>query len=346
MMIELSNIPWTEVAYTILTVIIALIASKLVYAAIKKTMEKLASETKTRLDDILVRELELPVHLTIVLIAIWLSLTIYPGMQKYLVSFDLIIQASLILVIAYGIAKAVTGFAKWSTKVKRIRGYQYNYIIVAKKLINAVVYIIAIVIILAQFGIEITPIIASLGVGGLAVALAFQDTLENYFAGIYVSTDKSLEVGDYIEMEGGIAGTIEEIGWRTTRVRTWTNNLVIIPNKKLADAVITNYFKPDSGIVITLTASVSYKIKSDKAIKELRSIVEKIKKKTDMVINDFEPVIKIDSFGDSNINYVVLVKVKDRGSTFKFKELFNKALAEAYEKGKLAVDYNVVKLIK
>ncbi len=345
-MLELGDIPWMEVGYTILTVIIALLASKLFYAVIKRTMEKLASETKTRLDDILVKELETPVHLMIILLAIWISLTIYPGMQRYLSSFDLIIQALMILVIAFGIAKAVTALTKWSAKEKRVRGYQYNYLIVAKKLINAFIYIIAIVTILAEFGIEITPIIASLGVGGLAVALAFQDTLENYFAGIYVSTDKGLEVGDYVELEDGIEGTIEEIGWRTTRIRTWTNNLVIIPNKKFANTVITNYFKPNEEMIVPVKVNISYRVKSDKAIKELKRIIKEIERKADVLVPDYEPIIKIDSFGESNITYIVIVKVKNRSSMFKFKELFNKAVAEAYEKGKLSVDYNVVKLVK
>ncbi len=342
----LADIPWVEVGYTIITVGIALLVSKIFYAILKNAMEKFASKTKTTLDDILVKELETPVHLFVVLFAIWLSLTIYPGMQKYWQYFDLVIQALLIAVVAYGLTKTITATVKWYMQKKKGKSYKYNYLLVAKKLVNAFIYIIAFIIILAQFGIEITPLIASLGVGGLAVALAFQDTLANYFSGIYISTDKDMTIGDYIEIPGLVAGTIVEIGWRATKIKTWDGNLVIIPNKKMAESTILDYSKPKDPIMVPFEVGVSYKVKSDKALKVLSDIVKKIKKQYPDLLTDSEPTIRIERFDDSNIIYKVIVEVTNRNNKFKFMAIFNKALAEAYEKGLLKVDYPVIKLAK
>ncbi len=342
----LSKVPWIEVVYTLITIIIALMATKFLYTLIKRTLEKLAKETKTRLDDILVRELELPIHIYVLIFTFWAALTIYPGMQKYLASFNRINISLVILNTAYFITKLVKGLEEWYTTSKRFARYTHNYLIVARKLINATIYIIAIIIVLAEMGIEISPLVASLGIGGLAVALAFQDTLANYFSGIYVSTDKDLNIGDYIEIPNKAKGWIEEIGWRSSKIKTWDGNLILIPNKLLAESLIINYSKPKEPITIPLEVAVSYNTKSDKVIKTLESIIKSIKKNHPDLLTDKEPTIRIDRFDDSNIIYKVFVEVKDRDSKYKFMGVFNKAVAEAYEKGKLSVDYPVVKLMK
>ncbi|CAI8036744.1 Uncharacterized MscS family protein YhdY [Geodia barretti] len=90
-------------------------------------------------------------------------------------------------------------------------------------------------------GVNVTPLVAGLGLGGLAVALALQPTLSNLFAGTYVITEGVVSVGDYIEMEDGVTGYVVDVNWRSTRLRTWTNNLVIIPNSRFAETIITNY---------------------------------------------------------------------------------------------------------
>ncbi len=342
----LSNVPWVEVGYTLITLAIALLVSKLIYSGIKKAMEKIAKETKTRLDDILVRELELPIHFYVLIVTFWVALSIYPGMQKYTSSFNEFIVILLIANSAYFTTKLVKGLVDWYTTSKRIRKYTHNYLIVARKLINVTIYILALLIILAELGIEISPLIASLGIGGLAVALAFQDTLANYFSGIYISTDKDLNLGDYIEIPGSVSGTITEIGWRATKIKTWDGNLVMIPNKVLAESTILDYSKPKEPITVPFEVAVSYDTKSDKVIKSINDTIKSIKKRYPDIITETKPTIRIDRFDDSNIVYKVFVEVSNRENKYKFMGIFNKAIAEAYEKGKLKVDYPVIKLMK
>ena len=121
-----------------------------------------------------------------------------------------------------------------------------------------VIYGIGALLVLDVLDINISPLIAGLGLGGLAVALAIQPTLANLFAGTYVMTEGVIATGDYIELENGVAGYVVEVGWRSTRIRTWGNNLVVVPNARFAETIITNYQQPVAAVNVYLTCGVSY----------------------------------------------------------------------------------------
>lgn len=129
----------------------------------------------------------------------------------------------------------------------------------SQNLARLVVIIVGVLILLNSIGISVTPILTALGVGGLAVALALQDTLSNLFAGVYISVANQIRIGDYIKLQGGgEEGYVSDIGWRSTAVRTLGNNLVIVPNSKLAQTIVTNYHLPERRMGLTLNVLVSY----------------------------------------------------------------------------------------
>jgi small-conductance mechanosensitive channel len=128
------------------------------------------------------------------------------------------------------------------------------------------VLVIGIIVVLAEFGVEVTPIVASLGIGGLAIALALQDTLANMFSGFYILAEKSIRVGDFINVEGAGEGRVVDIGWRTTKIVTLFNNMLVIPNKKLAEVIVTNYDLPEHNLGLSTTVSVGF----ERTPKELR----------------------------------------------------------------------------
>ncbi len=119
------------------------------------------------------------------------------------------------------------------------------------------------------FDINLTPLLATLGVGGLAVALALQDTLSNLFAGFYVSISGLLRIGDYIKLNSGEEGYVSDINWRCTTMRGISNNLVVIPNSKLGQAIFTNYFLPERRLVLSFSVGVSYDADVDQVEKIL-----------------------------------------------------------------------------
>lgn len=113
-------------------------------------------------------------------------------------------------------------------------------------------------VLLGALGIEITPLLTALGVGGLAVALALQDTLSNVFAGMHLLADKPIRVGDYVKIADSVEGHVLDVGWRSTRIRMLQNNVVVVPNKKVAESIITNYDLPEPRMALILPVAVAY----------------------------------------------------------------------------------------
>src|SRR5437660_5306008 len=127
-----------------------------------------------------------------------------------------------------------------------------------QSVVRGLVFIVGLLVLLGALGIEITPILTALGVGGLAVALALQDTLSNLFAGVHLLADKPIRVGDYVKVADTVEGHVVDIGWRSTRVRMLQNVVVTIPNKRVAESTITNYDMPESRMVLPIRVSVDY----------------------------------------------------------------------------------------
>ena len=128
----------------------------------------------------------------------------------------------------------------------------------ARAAVRVFVLVIGGMILLDAIGVRITPLLTALGVGGLAVALALQDTLSNLFAGVHLLADRPIRVGDYVKIAETIEGHVVDVGWRSTRVRMLQNNVVIVPNKRVAESVIVNYDMPERRMSLGVPVSVVY----------------------------------------------------------------------------------------
>jgi small-conductance mechanosensitive channel len=119
---------------------------------------------------------------------------------------------------------------------------------------------IGFLLLLRHFDVSITPLLTALGVGGLAVALALQDTLANFFAGVHILVETPIRLGDFIRLSSGEEGVVTDIGWRTTRVRTFQNTMIVIPNTRITTGVLVNFNLPeprtttDIAIIVSLEA--------------------------------------------------------------------------------------------
>jgi small-conductance mechanosensitive channel len=134
----------------------------------------------------------------------------------------------------------------------------------SRTLIYIFVFSVGLLMLLSQFEVRITPILTALGVGGLAVALALQDTLANLFAGIHILVEEPISVGDFIELTEGQKGTVLDIGWRTTRIRTFGNNILVIPNQKITSGILTNYRLNDARVVAEITIVAAHHAEPDR----------------------------------------------------------------------------------
>ena len=203
-------------------------------------------------------------------------------------------------------------------------------------------YIIAALIILDHFQIQITPIIAALGIGGLAVGLALQDSLSNFFAGMYIVTGSSLRIGDFIEIPSEkISGNIEDIGWRATRIRTTQNSTVIVPNSKISQSVVINTHLPDKEVGVNLECGVSYG--STDLEKVERTTVEVAEKSSRMSRAQLKISSRSFDFThwESNINFTVTMRAEEQTFRAQLVHEFIKALKARFDAEKIEISYPV-----
>ena len=160
----------------------------------------------------------------------------------------------------------------------------------SRTLVYIVVFSITLPTLLSLFEVRITPILTALGVGGLAVALALQDTLANFFAGIHILVEEPLTVGDYIELADNQKGTVVDIGWRTTRILTGANTVLVIPNQKITSGILTNHSLPQPRVTAEIAIYAAHSADPNR----LAAIALDAAGATEGVLNQPEPVVAFD----------------------------------------------------
>jgi small-conductance mechanosensitive channel len=171
-------------------------------------------------------------------------------------------------------------------------------------------------LVLDNLGLEITPLLTALGVGSLAVALALQPTLSNLFAGMHLSMARPIRVGDFVELENGTQGVVEDISWRTTSLRQPANNIVMVPNAKLADMVLKNYGMPNQRQSAFLVVGVAYDSDLDAVQRAALEVAREAQRTVPGAVPDFEPIARFRGFGDSAIELLVIVQAESFGEQF------------------------------
>ncbi|MEJ7555606.1 MAG: mechanosensitive ion channel family protein [Aquificaceae bacterium] len=206
---------------------------------------------------------------------------------------------------------------------------------------RVVILAVGVLIALDKIGIAITPILTALGVGGLAVALALKDTLENLFAGFHVLATKQIKVGDYIRLESGEEGFVQDITWRNTILRQPTNNLIIVPNSKLSTSIIINFHMPQPELNVIVPVGVSYDSDLEKVERVTLEVAREVQKEVEGGVPDFEPMIRLTAFGDFSINFNVILRAKDFGSQHLLRHEFIKRLKKRYEQEGIKIPFPV-----
>lgn len=316
-----SMVPGGELGITILS---SAALSALFYSvvmALFSTVSMLTKKTKTRLDDYLISGLRRPLKILSVLIAVFISMqTFYAGFVLFEYGTSTIFSLLFIIALTYAVDKTFSAFMKWygeEVAPKTDSKFDDEIFPLFAKIGRSVIYIFGLIVLLGQMGVEVTAFIAALGVGSLAIALALQETLANFFAGVHLLADRPVRPGDYIKLDGTeVVGTIEEVGWRSTRIRTWDNNIVYIPNSRMAQSIIINYFNPNEEMGYAMSFTAGYNDEPDKVIKALWEALKAAAKKTGKVVNLNESVIRTNAFLDSAIEYKVIVKIPVYGDRF------------------------------
>ncbi|AUS99407.1 mechanosensitive ion channel protein MscS [Nostoc sp. CENA543] len=206
---------------------------------------------------------------------------------------------------------------------------------------KAAVLGLGILIILQTLGIAITPIITTLGVGGLAVGLALQDTLANLFAGFYLILSKQARTGDYVKLNDGNEGYVIDISWRNTTIRELSNNVVIVPNSKLGSTIFTNYHLPAKEITLTMNVGVSYNSDLEQVERVTVEVAKEVMQEIAPELIKNEPYIRFHTFGDFSIDFTLYMRVSEYFDQRIGKHLFIKKLHKRYQEVGIAIPFPI-----
>ena len=338
-----------ELLISALVLAFSLLFAKAGISIVENILNRITAKTKTTLDDELVKALKKPAYFAVILIGVYFAVFYITSLNPYEKFFTKTFVFSAIVWVAYTSVKVVNAVIRWYTHeiaVKTESKFDDKYAPILNKIINIFIYFIALIAILKVLGVEITPLVASLGIGGLAVALALQDSLANFFSGFYIMSDKNINIGDFVKVEVWGEGYIHEIGTRTTKIRTLPNTFIIIPNAKLSQSIITNYSVPEPEMSVVVPVGVSYNSDLEKVEKVTIKVAKEIQQTVPGAVKSFEPFIRYLKFGDSNIEFSVILRVEEFTQQYPVVHEFIKRLKKAYDKEGIEISYPVRKIVK
>lgn len=200
---------------------------------------------------------------------------------------------------------------------------------------------LGLVMVLERLGVNITPLLTALGVGGLAVALGLQDTLANLFAGVHILLSKPVRVGDYVKLESGEEGYVSDINWRSTRLRMLANNLVVVPNTKLSQSILTNYHLPDPELAVLVPVGVHYDSDLPRVELVTVEVAREVMKTVNGGVPAFEPFIRYHTFDESSINFTVILRGREFVDQFLLKHEFVKRLQARYAQEGIVIPFPI-----
>jgi len=302
-----------------------------------------ALETETKWDDIIIAAIGTPLQVTIVALAVFAALNFvgilplnYPGvLDDQIISAFWIIMAAWIIssflhdiILTYGHEIAAKSESDWDDRLVEL----------LELIVKYVVWFAALMAILATFKIDITPFLAGAGIAGLALALAAQDIISNFFGGAIITIDKPFTVGDRVKVDN-YYGDIISIGPRSTRIKTLENQIVTIPNNKITTNVITNFSEPDVRLRISLPFTVAYGSDVEKVKRILLEIADNAIKTTDYFAPEPVPKVFFLEFGDSSLKFVLYVWARKYNLPDEVKDSINSAVAKRFAEEKIDIPF-------
>ncbi|WP_074673242.1 mechanosensitive ion channel family protein [Selenomonas ruminantium] len=345
----LSWFDWTHLMEMLLVpaciLVAALTAGITLNRMIKKRIMHRLTTDETSWQNILINALQgVPISFCLVVGLYWIVNTI-DIIEPLVRIFSYILFTVIILTITRVIARTVSGVI--DMQIERSQQAVPKTTLL-NAIVNGIIYAMGILVVLQYYGISIAPILTALGVGGMAVALALQETLANIFSGLHLILSKQLRLGDYIHLSSGEEGRVTDITWRfTTIVPVGEGNMVVIPNQKIASSIITNYSMPRHDIVIKIPVGVAYdsdlqKVE-DVTLEVARQVLESLGEKID---DNRKPTVRFYNFGESSIDFNVLLHSARFDDQFRLKHEFIKALTARFRQEGIEIPFPIRTIVQ
>lgn len=261
----------------------------------------------------------------ILLFAVILALPILKFSKTTEIAFRKSFTAVFIVTFTFVLSKFIAQLVDLS--LERAKGVISSTSLISN-LTRILIFTVGFLVLLQFFGISITPLLAGLGVGGLAVALGLQDTLSNLFAGLHIVISGKIRVGDYIRLESGESGYVCDITWRNVLIRNVENSVIIVPNVKLASSIVQNYFLPDTTTNVVIPINLSYDNDFKKVEKLFYEVAREFQKSFDAADKEFDPLIRFAETTPMGLKVNITLRCLDFKESWRMKHEFYKSLLE------------------
>jgi small-conductance mechanosensitive channel len=298
--LNISSSPYINAAISLLAFVVV---AKIVDLFVDRVLRRFSSFTKTEIDDIIIDLIHYPIFLTIILIGLINAIMYLNPPQRIMFYSKGMIYTVITLIWTITIIRISRLIVKHSiNKVSDVTGLGRDIIPLVENIAKIAIIIASLTVILSYWKINITPIIASAGLAGAAVALAAKDTIANFIGGVSVFIDKPFKIGDYIVLDKGERGEVVAIGLRSTRIKTRDDILIAVPNAIVANTKIINESAPVPRFRVRIPVSVAYGSDIDLVEKTLVDISLENKN----VLDSPAPRVRFREFGDSSLRFELL----------------------------------------
>lgn len=305
------------------------------------TLAERFDQKSSNLTGDLLRAMRLPASIIILLAGVYVALLQVDQVSDYVARYSSIFDAVTAVVVLVAITSIINLAIQWYIGNGADKKSQLSMF---RKLAVLIVWIIGAVQILSMMGVKVTALVASLGIAGLAVGLALQDTIANLFAGFYLVVDRTVRLGDYIKLDSGQEGFVETVGWRNTQIRLGSNNLALIPNAKLIQSVITNMTLPNPALSVYTYAGVSYNSDLERVEKIALEAANEVLHKFPGGDMAFAPVLRFKEFVDTGVTFVVIFRAVEVDAQYILQHEYIKALHTVFKQQNIEISLPARKL--
>lgn len=317
---------------SILIILGAIIIVKLLSLLGKKVIKPFVTGTDNHLDDVIFYSLEAPVKFAIILLGIWIAIhrLVYP--DSFVKVVDNAYSILIVLDITWFFGRLFSSLLQvyWG---KQSNGQANKMMPIIKKTILVIVWLIGIVMALSNVGVNISALLGTLGIGGIAFALAAQDTVKNVFGAFTILTDKPFSIGDTIRVDS-YEGTVVDVGVRSTKIMNYDKRIITFPNYKITDTSIVNISsEPMRRVVLNL--GLTYDTTSEK-MKEALELLKSIPKRVENVSSNPSDIVAVfTEYSDSALVIMYIYFIEKQGDILGVTSNMNMEILAAFNKAGL-----------
>lgn len=313
----------------------SLVAGFVIKVIVNRVLKPLAKKTKTKIDDMFVKSVSSVIFYFVLFMGLKIGLQHFDIQSPF---FANLIDTLVIVILMIFLIRIIDNYTRlwledWKVKTKTTA--DERLIPLLEKILKAVVIILALFFVLTTWKVNITPLLTTAGIAGLAIGLAVKDPLANILGGIQLVLDKTFKVGDKVQLESGELGIIMDIGLRSTKLRTYDNEIVFIPNGYLANARVKNFTQPDFSIRINVNFGVVYGSDTEK----VRQVVLNAVKAMDVVLKEPEPIVQFLEMSDFSLDFVARAWVRSYDQAYQTEREMTDKIYNALNKARIEIPF-------